>query len=219
MGAFLFKREKCRVQIPDTLIDLALDKAAEMAEHHHRYVLDGAASRKSIDDLVWIVTTYLLKDVSILEIDIPADTGSIRAFMVRYPLRYDIVMLAEKNFCLKRFVLCKELFQVILDDDRFHNVDIYKQMEESALAMMDVKSSPSMNVISEALAEIATIEFLFPYADRIAITRSLAPGQEADSSAIAERYKIPKLWVERALSAPVMAFYGAHFERRARQRG
>jgi Zn-dependent peptidase ImmA (M78 family) len=203
------------MNIPDKLVDLALDKAKEMADYQKQYAINGDATRKSIDDFKWIIETYLEETVNIVEIEIPAASSSIRGWIVTYEDRYEIVVLDEKNFCWKRFVTCKELFHVVLDQELFHNMDMAKQIEEIALDSMDVKPAASFNAFSEALAEIATIEFMFPFADRVAVLENIKDGDEIPAAELAERYKIPKVWVERVLSPSMMLYFKQHFDRRA----
>lgn len=106
---------------------------------------------------------------------------------------YEIVILPGQKYCWKRFVLCKELFHVLLDvNDKqkiFINRDVDSHIEQYMDKSNGLPNTPQ-NVQAETLAEIAAMEFLFPYAHRL---------QQLDtpSETLAHRYKIPKALVEK----------------------
>lgn len=106
---------------------------------------------------------------------------------------YEIVILPGQKYCWKRFVLCKELFHVLIDvNDKekiFINRDVDSHIEQYMDKSNGIPNTPQ-NVQAETLAEIAAMEFLFPYAHRI---RS----RDSDSEMLAHKYKIPKALVEK----------------------
>jgi Zn-dependent peptidase ImmA (M78 family) len=140
-------------------------------------------------------TEYLGKKIELKELlNVQAQDNSIRGYYLSFGDRYEICLLAGMNFCWRRFVACKELFHVILDDERYRTTDIYNHVEE-VIAKFPVAVMAGSAVVSEALAEIAAMEFLFPYPDRRRILTAGSP----DYLAIAQRYKIPQALVEEYL--------------------
>ena len=106
---------------------------------------------------------------------------------------YEIVILPGQKYCWKRFVLCKELFHVLIDvNDKekiFINRDVDSHIEQYMDKSNGIPNTPQ-NVQAETLAEIAAMEFLFPYAHRIKL-------QNSNSDLLAHKYKIPKALVEK----------------------
>jgi Zn-dependent peptidase ImmA (M78 family) len=174
-----------------------IGKAQEITDYYKLNMLNGGATRRSVDYLLNICSEYLQKTVTTQLIpNQDANQKSIRGFCVSYGDSYKICLLAEMNLCWRRFVLCKELFHVVLDEDRYRTTEIYSHVEEVVATLFE-PTSAGPGAVSEALAEIAAMEFLFPYADRIQI-----PGPILDYHAIAERYKVPQVLIETYLQAP-----------------
>jgi hypothetical protein len=122
-----------------------------------------------------------------------------------YEDRFEIYLLAGMNYCWRRYVLCKEYFHAIIDGDDYRNMNIYDHLKEVSISFPDGKSRPDSPVQSEMLAEIAAMEFLFPYGERV----SHVANGNLDFANIAEHYKIPQFFVERYLSVEWMAYRGA----------
>lgn len=111
--------------------------------------------------------------------------------------RYEIVILPGQKYCWKRFVLCKELFHVLIDVNDKENIFINRDVDSHIEQYMDKSNglpNTPQNVQAETLAEIAAMEFLFPYSHRLEQVGT-------DSGILAHRYKIPKALVEKYLLA------------------
>lgn len=116
---------------------------------------------------------------------------------------YEIWILSGLNFCWGRFVLCKELFHVMIDvkdnEKLFANGDIENHIDQYLVEEINIdpKTTSPNNVQAELLAEIAAMEFMFPYTHRVS-----QKGKQ--SSEIAENYKLPKALVEKYMSDSFM---------------
>ncbi len=174
-----------------------------MTEQYKLYSRAAGHTQRSVDDLEWLCGEYLGKTVSVLDLQLAADELAIRGmFAALSDGSYEIYLLADLGERERRFVKCKELFHVVLDDENCRSMDIYAHLELATVAFSVAGSNPESPVACEALAEIAAMEFLFPYAERVeVIERS---GGNVDYPAIATQYGIPQLYVEMYLSDPMM---------------
>lgn len=114
--------------------------------------------------------------------------------------KYEICILPGQERVWERFVLCKELFHVLLDkqlsDSIFSNGENLERHLEHFLGTDVFETTPSVQ--SEFLAEIAAMEFLFPYEHRMKQI-------DHDAQDISDRYQIPKAKVEQFLHENFMA--------------
>jgi Zn-dependent peptidase ImmA (M78 family) len=182
---------------PDIIF--CLTKARDITDHYKAECLDSQQPKKSTDLLIEICEKYLDKKVQVFELGIPVSASpSIRGYYVSYGTTYEIYLVPGMNYCWYRFVLCKELFHVILDEERYQTTSIYDHIQEVMTAFPAAQvGSPAP--VSEALAEIAAMEFMFPYADRLAIPMPVQNALE-----IAHRYKIPQAFVEEYMGESYM---------------
>ena len=185
-----------------------LDKAKEIAEEYKLYVLGAPHTRKSVQDLLRLFGEHLDKKVEAYGLNESLPHQSIRGYYVRFPDKYVIVISQEDLSEWRRFVVCKELFHVALDEPQYRVTKIEGHLQEVAIAFPALDSRPGPAVMSEAMAEISAMEFLFPYKERQAVLQA----HPCDFTQVAERYGIPLVHVERYLSLPYMATFGA-FER------
>nr|WP_244667600.1 ImmA/IrrE family metallo-endopeptidase [Xanthomonas sp. D-109] len=116
---------------------------------------------------------------------------------------YGIYLLAELQERERRFVLTKEMFHVLLDEERCRNMDIYGHVQEATMSFSIEDSNPNSPVAAEVLAEIGAMEFLLPYAKRKVLLEQC--GDAPDFALIARRYGIPQMYVEEYLSDRMMA--------------
>ncbi|WP_447586408.1 hypothetical protein [Pseudoxanthomonas mexicana] len=184
-----------------------LAKAKELAEQYKLYVLGADRDLRSIDDLRAICADYLGKTVRVNELNLPAGNRTIRAmFGALADGSFEIFLLAELGERERRFVLCKELFHVVLDQEQCRSMDVYSHLEAAAVSFTTADSKPDGPVVWEMLAEVAAMEFMFPYAERVAVLH--AYNGNPDFSAIARRYGLPQVHVESYLSQPMMQLFG-----------
>lgn len=185
-----------------------LRKAKEIIEQYELYA-QHPRDLRSIDDLEWVCGEYLGRRAQIHELRIEAGERSVRGFFVAYADgRYEIYRLADLTERERRFVTCKELFHVILDEEPCRNMDLLSHLEEAYSSFTFDESHPNIAVKAEMLAEIAAMEFLFPYARRVEeIERN---GRDDNFfSMVAAKYGIPQIYVEQYLSDHYMEEFGS----------
>jgi hypothetical protein len=194
--------------IEEADLDYCLDKAREIAEQYKLYNIAGDDPLRAVDKLTKICRTYLEKNIQVWELEINKDDSPVlgSAILLKEENSYDICHVAGLNYCWQRFVTCKELFHAILDEEKYRKMNISEHVDEVTVAFPEIDSTPGDSVIAEALAEIAAMEFLFPYECR---EREIAARDgNIDCRAVAERFKVPLVFVEKYLSQPYMEALG-----------
>lgn len=192
------------MNIKDVDVIDCLDKASELIEHYEMYVRAPDASARSMDDMVDVCRDYLQKVVVINDLDVIAEDKVVHGMFAAFADgSYEIFILAELNERERRFVLTKEMFHVLLDEERCRNMDIYGHVEEATASFSIDDSNPNSPVAAEILAEIGAMEFLLPYKKRVKI---LEHSDDLPDMAIqARRFGIPQRYVEEYLSDRMMA--------------
>lgn len=186
----------------------AIEKAREITETQKLYYLNSDAEEKSLPNLLDLCQKYLNNKIEAWEHKMQHDGQPIRGYCMSFADgHYEITLLGGQNRCWKRLVLCKELFHVIMDREEYRNPIISKLIDDAAVSFPDPLSRPDLPFAAEALAEIAAIEYLFPFERRKAIKQQLEAGEEIDFHDIANRYGIPQLYVESYLKDKVMNMY------------
>jgi hypothetical protein len=199
--------------LEDDDVNFCISKAREVADHYRTYVIGGDGSYKSLDDTKWMCEEYLGKDIEIVEYPVTSARSVEGIFLFNEKEdKYHIIVYVhpELNPDHARFIQFKELFHVLLDEPRFRGMDVDGHIEESQSCFTVHDSEPSPRVVSEALAEIAAMEYVFPYADRLKVK---ALGDKADFAAIARQARLPQVLIEQYLTDSYMA--GLHGETRA----
>lgn len=196
-------------------IRACLDKALELTAQYKLYVLASDGFPKSIDDFEWICSEYLGFKIEIYELDdlqvhkdkVPPEQWAIRGFYLSMGTNYEVYILGGQNPCWNRFVRTKELFHMLMDQDCYRTTEIYHHIKEVAAKFPQIDSIPGRSAVSEMMAEIAAMEFIFPYERRL-IEKV---GRNPDYYRIAEYYKIPQYYVEKYLDDGMMKTLGAFF--------
>ena len=188
------------------LIDTAsikwcLSKSAEIHEIYKLNYLNSDSSIRSVNNLLDLCRKFLNKNIELFIHEDSHLSHGVKGFLVTTGDGYQICLLDEQNNCWKRFVLCKELFHVILDEERFRNVSLIDHIEDFTAGLIDKDHHSCDSAQSEILAEISAMEFLFPYSDRKVLLNN---AEQVHFMDIAERYKIPRFYVERYLSDRMM---------------
>ena len=180
-----------------------MGKARELAEQRKLYCIAADDPLRSVDELTEICRTYLDKKIQIVKLEINKDESPVLgAAILLEGNHYDICHVQDLNYCWQRFVICKELFHVILDEEKYRNMGISDHVDEVTVAFPDDNSTPSVPVMSEILAELAAMEYLFPYAERVQEVAS--KNGNLNSKAVAEKFKVPIVFIERYLSTSYM---------------
>jgi Zn-dependent peptidase ImmA (M78 family) len=176
-----------------TLDDLlfTLDIAADVSEAYDLYVHPVTWPRTT-DDMKWICSEYLGKKIDVTELEIEAEGRSVEALCVAFAdgtFRIGLLSGMEKDE--ERFVLCKELFHVLLDRIECRNLNLYDHIA-SFVTVTD--SLANKAAAAEELAIIGAMEFLFPFSSREEILKNNTG--VIDYAGLAEKYRIPLRFIE-----------------------
>lgn len=196
--------------IPQERLVFCFAKAKEVSDSYKLlFPTGGEHTLKSVSTLIRAIEPTLAGGLEILEIDELYSVSDARGFfLVDAKGNYKIIHLKGQNLCWERLVICKELFHVMLDSEESRNICIASHLDEFMSSYPNREIVPNKAVVSEWQAELAAMEFLFPFKDRFIITSK----QDFVSSDIAARYRIPKVMVERYLSSEYMNNLRKFFE-------
>lgn len=179
-------------------LEAAIAKAHEVSDHYDLTHISGGDPQRYMDYLLESCTALGVGRVEMFEVDISFSTSAVYSMCV---MQQDgtshIVLAKELNQCWKRYCVCKELFHILIDKEEYRNLDVFSHTESVAVDFQLDDSNPEPSVSAEFLAEVAAMEFLFPYAKREAI---LAGSKSPDFLNIAIQYRIPQILVDRYLS-------------------
>lgn len=192
-------------------IDKAHEISGLMSEHYRTYDLTPEAWPRSVDILHWLTAQYIGAEIPVLELHVSAVENRAKGtFLAHGNGNYEILILAELSKPDRRFVQAKELFHVLLDEDPARSLDLYAHVEATVECFHIAASKPKKAVVFEVLAEIAAMEFLFPYSERVKCLEQ-AKGN-IDFALIAHRYGVPQAEVEIFLSSGNMEQLGILYQ-------
>ena len=190
-----------------------INKAKEMAEQYQLYCRGHDNPKRSIEDLHWLCSQYLGKKVTLHDLEVAAPSSEIRGcYMANSDGSFDIFLLTDLGLNERRFVACKEMFHVILDQEQCRSMEIFKHIETTTASLnvvsQDDEDEPTATspVAWEVLAEAAAMEFMFPYEERVRILETA--GDDPDYAEYATRYGIPQYYIESYLAEPMMSQLG-----------
>lgn len=189
-------------------IRFCLDKAREMTAQYNLGVFPaGNTSLKSLDDFIGLCEDNLDIDIEKLDVIIPEPDGStIKAAFIAFKDHYGIYAAKGLQINWRRFVVCKELFQALLDKDECRNLNIWGHLQ-NFLSPAPGDDQPE-SVTWEMLAGIAAVEFLFPYSDRVIILEQCKrKGEKVDSVKLEAQYGLPAPVIEAYLSESAMSYF------------
>ena len=181
----------------------ALGKVTEINEQYAGLCLDKTAVNRDIDLLQDICAQYLNRPVEVFELRLEETRDpSLKAMFVAHNSgKYDIYRRPGLSPKEVRFVTCKELFHVILDEAQSRSLEITKNLAEMSSTFNLVDHKPSRAVLLEVLAEIAAVEFMYPFERR---NLDLAQNAQIDSVLLSNRYGLPQRFVEMYLQEGIM---------------
>lgn len=177
-----------------------INKAQEITEVYNSKSLNASDPKRSLDLLIQVCADSSGRPIEICEVDGDVNERWLYGTCLQSPEKSVILYAHHLNSCWERFTVSKELFHIVLDQDEYRTTDIFQHLEDIILAFPDDDSTPTKPVMCEILAEIAAMEFMFPYSHRDKIVH--ANGKSP--MAVAQQYKIPCLLVERYLSKDYM---------------
>lgn len=171
-------------------LDRALSRAALIGENYSKKT--GAhEDRRSVGILGKCIEEYTQKRISFQQLPLE-DTTVKGACFVKADGSYEICCVESLPPEWKRFVLSKELSQVLIDQDQFRDMSLAEHVEGVWVGFPDDESHPRPSVVAEFLAEIAAMELLFPRRRRL-----LEVGNQSHARDVAARYGIPVIFAER----------------------
>lgn len=184
------------------MLEYAIKKAKEAADHYEMYALDGkSCTRKCEKTFLWTGADFAGKTIGVLylpaDMPEPAMHGTC---IVKSDTAFEIILKPGLPPALERFILCKELFEVILGFAGTRQMDLLKHLETTLF--WNGEGSLPLHAAAELVTPIAAGEFLFPHAHREKI---IANGGRDDIAGIAKQYDIPESIVEMLMSAHAMA--------------
>jgi Zn-dependent peptidase ImmA (M78 family) len=189
------------MNISDESLRSCFSKLKLVNEIYGLHFLSFGNSLKSLDDLIEICNSFLDKNIVFKLHKQRFNNHPVRGFYFSLSDKYEVVLLDGQNQCWRRFVTCKEIFQVLLDEASQRSTDLNQLIDEVTLKFPDDDHLVTQVAETEVLAEICAAEFLFPHTDR---ERLLQVGENLDFDLIADQRKVPKLIVERYLSSGYM---------------
>ena len=200
---------------PETLVNqtelqYALTKAKEITEQYTLSHIGSDDTERSVDNLLATCKSYLEKEIGLLELEITKEESPVWGACIDRGDIYDICYVQNLNYCWKRFVICKELFHVVLSKDEYRNMSLHSHVDEVTIAFPDDNSKPSLPVMAEFLAGVAAMEFLFPYTARKAAIET--DQSNLNCRSMAERYKVPLVLIEKYISPSYMKVLSAHMD-------
>ena len=186
--------------------------AALMEEQYKLYVLQADRWPRSVDDLHWVTAMYIGNEIPIRTVRVSAATNSTKGSMIAHGgNNYEILLASELSDEARRITQAKELFHILLDEDRYHSMDLYAHVEATAECFRIESSTPRNAVVVEFLAHIAAMEFLFPFKKRLEIHQQQGD-KEIDYGLIALNFGIPQAEVEAFLISSNMEELGKIYE-------
>jgi IrrE N-terminal-like domain len=192
------------LQIHESLAKHAIDEVTRLRDAYTLHCLDSKASQRSVAGFLTICRMDVDKEILIHEHPDTYRNHLVSSIYLKLPDKYVIVLLAEMNNCWKRFAICKELFHVILNTPENFSIDIKGHVEDFFAGITSTTNNSNQDSSQmEMVAEFAAMEFFFPYVERSKIKAAFP---NPDFAAIAERYKIPRIMVERYLTNNFMEF-------------
>lgn len=156
---------------------------------------DGPAGEISVENLQTIIAR--LARVRVSKRLVHFEGSTLRGNIERYDDHVVIHVRSSLSDYWRRFTVVKELCHVLLDSDGDFSTDVVSTISE-LLAFQSLDGDESAVLRSEKLAEIMALELIYPIEFRAEDRAFLDAGGKI--SALAEKRKVPPIWLERALA-------------------
>ncbi len=176
------------------------------ADIRHRYsecAPDADMRPISMNVLTYVIGEYSSRDIDFYVTKWPAEhlLGSVKVWSDRA----EVDIPYELNKCYRRFVGCKELCHLVIDDESAHTKDVAHLIKTftQPLYMPVNELTNGGATVSEVLAVYAAMELLFPFEERGAEKEKIARDEQKYWD-VADYYKIPEAYTEFFLSHIVM---------------
>lgn len=178
------------------LLQKCLDKVDEINAQYRLHHLGSDDPWRSVENLRLTVQTDLGKQVTLIELPLSKVSSVVYGmFVMKSEHQFDIVYVRDLDEKMKRFVICKELFHILIDEEQFRDMDIEGHLQALTTAYPRDDFKPRASVLAEFLAEVAAMQFLLPRTCRLE-----ALGRKTPPAAVSDRYGVPLMFVERYMS-------------------
>lgn len=176
----------------------AISKADEVNDHYDLTHLTGRDPFKPANFILDSCSALGLGKITIKESAIPWERSAVWSASIMSEGQTDVLLANGLNYCWQNYTVTKELFHVLIDTEDSRDMNLSRTtLIESIGAPFDSNKPHYFAAAAELQAEIAAMEFLFPYVNRQAIVRL---SKRPDSASVAKQYLIPRLMVEKYLS-------------------
>ncbi len=194
-------------QITYRHLKICLEKAKEMFDKYQTWGDGDPGFERNVDVLGSVCARDLEESIRVYDVEaVPEELKELCGglCLVIEDGSYEINLHPALNPCWQRFILCKELFQVVLDGQEYRSVNLYAHLEQLIQIMPGDGDDDSIYLpgVSELMAEIAAMEFLFPYSERLKIKSQ----KSINLLDVATKYRIPQKFVAIYLSDAYMGF-------------
>lgn len=183
----------------------ALEAAKRMLDAYQGLALVGDSAIKHPEELCFIIGSLVSRDVVLRTVRVrPKSKVKAACFAVKEG-PYEIYLAQGMSEPERRFIFCKELFHVALDEEDARSMSLYPHIEEVVSTFPVAMSNPNKAAAWERIAEIGAMEFLFPYEERV---RCLEVTSGAPNvTQIAQQRGLPIYLIEQYLSESRMAYF------------
>lgn len=195
--------------VDSQMVANAIAHARSVSGYYAQLPVQFSGGKKTPDGLRIICKDYIRKSVEIFVIE--KTPNSVRALYMAREEGYAVFVLSNQDRIWRDFAACKELFHVILDDpdaEDCRTIKLFDHVEELVKTLIPFNGHPTPTAVSEFLAELAAMEFLFPYSERM----SILAGGDVNCAVIANQYNLPLVLVERYLSDGFMQGLQEHHQ-------
>lgn len=183
-------------------VSFCIEKTNEIVEAFRLYDAFPDDFPRSVDNLLPVCFNKCKREIVIERPRTPVPHGTVLGYCLLTPTQARIYVDPNQNYCWRRFIQAKELFHVVLDLERFRIANLSQQVSDIQAEFPSGNSQHKPNMSSEALAEIAAMEFLFPFKCREKEIQASEP--IPNILEIAKKYKVPQYLVEKFLSVSYM---------------
>ncbi|GEM_PF-898575 len=190
------------MELEDEDLRKCVEAANELADNYEAFV-HVKQPRKSLDDLLDLYSSLMKGNVSFEEVIVNDPLSSTpRGGTLPYDgpdgkPAYKIGVLPDDDENMRRIVTTNEIFQAILDTDSSRDMSLYDHI--AAMYAGDLTEA----VKKEEMAEVAMMQFLYPYKDRVNDLKLLSESKLTYEE-IVNWYGIPQNYVELYLTKPYM---------------
>lgn len=185
----------------------------EIYQHSH---YSPSHTHISVNALLKIVQTNYKKNVSLCFHEDSHKDHYLYSFLhIDNSENYQICLMSGMSNCWNRFALCKELFHVILDEEKIRNTSLAEHLQDFRASIRDANIGGGESSKIEILTEFAAMQFLFPFSQRIIVSKEIKDRLDAGENKISvlkdisEKWRIPRLMVEDYLDAELMEYFDA----------